>query len=202
MPTDREKFSEIYETGAWSEDYTVPLSGPGSSIRNSLPAINLITRLHSERAIRSILDIGCGDLSWLSSIETIRNGELEYFGIDIVSSVIESNHREYPWFRGSCEDALERRRLDADLVIAKDLVFHMTNAQISTLLNILRNSTWRFCLFSNYECNSNEARILDERYHFAEVNLALPPFSISRWSEMFARPAGGVFLLIEPHHLA
>lgn len=201
MATDRETFSNIYRTGAWSEQFSMPLSGPGSTVENSLPVIDIITTLHAEGSISSILDVGCGDLEWIQSVEPIRTRKLRYYGLDLVPEVIERNKAHHSWFRGACENALECRKFDADLVLIKDVAFHMTNPQISQLLEILRRSTWRYCLLSCYECASNEGRTLDSQYHFAEANLTLPPFGIDAWREKTVRPADGIFLLIEPHHL-
>lgn len=45
------------------------ISGPGSSVKNTTEARNLITTSIQKLQIKSILDLGCGDWNWFKLID-------------------------------------------------------------------------------------------------------------------------------------
>ena len=81
--------------GFWNHRYqTLPElgSGPGSRGYAAAGKNQLIKRTITEHGIRSILDVGCGDLCWLDD-EIIHASH--YIGLDVADVVIEANARRH-----------------------------------------------------------------------------------------------------------
>src|SRR5271170_437160 len=78
-------FETIYDKRVWGGG-----SGIGSSPRMAGSYMNFLQAFLNNNAIRSVVDIGCGD--WQFS-QFINWGERTYLGIDVVASVIETNRR-------------------------------------------------------------------------------------------------------------
>jgi SAM-dependent methyltransferase len=133
----RSRFEAIYERGIWQlgrDD--LPTSGDGSTLnatarlRASLPS--LLDRIDA----KILLDVGCGDFTWMRETFLSQN----YVGIDIVRSVIEKNQSFASATRAFiCLDALEDDLPDADTVLCREVLFHLSLADGKrALANILR----------------------------------------------------------------
>lgn len=73
-------FDSIYHHGTWNTDAegtNTPVSGPGSSA-DSGPVLAASVLLQegqlSELGVTSVLDIGCGDMSWIPLKTNLCNG--------------------------------------------------------------------------------------------------------------------------------
>lgn len=135
--TRRERFSQIYETGAWRHGRSdVPGSGEGStleatkSLRSSLP--DALRKLGTG----TLLDIGCGDFHWMKTVAL----PAKYIGLDIVESVIQENRVRYA-SEGCCfdvADAVTDPLPEADTVLIREVLFHLSlEDALSALSNIL-----------------------------------------------------------------
>lgn len=168
----REIFSHFYETNRWQDGESV--SGPGStleytrSIRAALPA------LFEQYGIRSILDAPCGDYNWFRHVP--RPG-IRYVGADIVGPMIQRNQERYGDATTSfIELDITRDPLPpADLWLCRDVLFHLSNADIFKALKNLERSDVRYVLTSTHPaCRSNGDIATGS---FRLLNLRLPPFS-------------------------
>lgn len=93
----KEIFENIYNNGVWNDGRTdIPLSGPGSSIENTKLTAKKLDIFIEKYKISSIIDIGCGDLTWTCKTDYFNNKEIAYCGIDIVESIISFNRKRYP----------------------------------------------------------------------------------------------------------
>jgi hypothetical protein len=127
------RFSRIYADGIWRNgEVDLPASGRGSSlaatetVRANLPAFL------NDLGVRTLLDIGCGDFTWMRTVALQQS----YVGVDIVRSVVEKNSIEF--------DSSNRRFLyanaitddlpDADAVLCREVLFHLSFADILQLL--------------------------------------------------------------------
>jgi SAM-dependent methyltransferase len=136
-------FEHYYQHNFWGDAESV--SGPGSNrqataaIRQQLPA--LFTGL----GIRNVLDAACGDFGWMKEI--VRHSHLTYVGCDIVPELVAENNRRYG------DDAIEFRVCDitragsirrADLILARDVLVHLSHYGINRALKNFRasGSTW------------------------------------------------------------
>ena len=83
---NKSKFTNIYRNGIWNDNRSeIPKSGPGSSVENTIVFRTFLDKLCNENDIKSIVDVGCGDLTWMPFTECFKN--LQYTGIDIVDFV-------------------------------------------------------------------------------------------------------------------
>jgi hypothetical protein len=140
-----EVFERIYRNHAWGG---VSRSGPGSDPIFTKPYIHFINSwLASHPEVRTIVELGCGDWSTTSQIEL---GERDYLGIDIVSSVVEENARRFGSARVRFlrSDFVGRPPPPADLLLAKDVLQHLSNASV---LKFLQSSLGlcRFAIITN-----------------------------------------------------
>ena len=88
------------------------------AVRQALP------ELVKSHAIRSMLDIPCGDFNWMQTLDL----RLEYVGADIVEELVLANQEKY----GATDKMFVRLNLvtdelpRADLVLCRDCLFHFS----------------------------------------------------------------------------
>ncbi len=181
------RFSAIYRNRVWLNDRrSGSLSGLGSegastaAIRRELPAE--LARLGAE----TLLDVGCGDFTWMNEVEL----PCRYIGIDIVPDVVAAAEMVY----GSATrsflvlDATSTPLPAADIVLCREVLFHLSFADIWRLLANVRRSGARFLIATNDTGHRINADILSGDFRL--LNLRRPPF---RFPEpRFAIPDRGV----------
>jgi hypothetical protein len=167
------RFDHIYKFGIWTHgDSTVPLSGEGSSlaatdsVRSALPA--LLTTLGA----RSLLDLGCGDFTWMRHVPL----EQSYIGVDIVESVIRENQRLYAGDTRSFLrlDATREPLPAADVVLCREVLFHLGFADCFAVLRRIRESGARYLIATTDEGTLFNADIASG--DFRVLNLRARPF--------------------------
>ena len=90
-------FEYIYNNGIWNnKNKDIPLSGPGSSIENTINVILFLDSFIYNNNIKNILDLGCGDLTWTINTKYFNDNNIVYTGVDIVGSLIEKHSLNYP----------------------------------------------------------------------------------------------------------
>ena len=85
---NRQIFNRIYKEKKWSNGKT-PLSGSGSTLRNTNRVRNLLDDFIKTNNVKSITDLGCGDLTWIKSTAFFNDHTIEYTGVDVVDTLIE-----------------------------------------------------------------------------------------------------------------
>ncbi len=128
------RFNTIYDKQIWQQggSRTAPGSGAGSSLvatavlRDVLP--NLLNELHAE----TLLDVGCGDFFWMQHVML----QQKYVGIDVVDAIIEANNSLYrrPGREFMLRDATVDELPEADVVMCRDVLFHLSFNDIGKLL--------------------------------------------------------------------
>ena len=168
MPdTMHDAFARAYKDARWHNG-----SGSGSSPANTRAYRKFLARYMADRAIRSVLDIGCGD--WQSSRLVDWTG-IDYLGVDVVPELVLRNsvlfERHNIAFRTG--DVLNGWDLpDADLVLCKDVLQHWPNAAVYELIEI-RLAGRRALL--TYDLGRQWADI--EPGGYRPLDLTRPPFS-------------------------
>lgn len=118
--------------GFWNERYRRQPwigSGPGSRGIAQHYKAELVRMALSKNDIRSVLDVGCGDMCWLRterlSVEDLSG--VQFVGLDISDVVVANNRRAFPRFGFKTLD-LTRDSLPqgADLVLCFDVLIHQT----------------------------------------------------------------------------
>src|SRR5438128_1973440 len=108
-------FSELYARDEWGGG-----SGPGSTLEYTRSYRAFVEQFVVEHAIRSVLDVGCGD--WQFSQQIDWKGA-RYVGLDIASGVIERNRERFPDVEFVQHDARDLDRYAGfDLLIVKDVL--------------------------------------------------------------------------------
>ncbi|WP_099864626.1 class I SAM-dependent methyltransferase [Pararhizobium haloflavum] len=170
--TMRDRFEEIYRTAEWEGGG----SGEGSHPVHTFGYRRFLGRFLRENAIRSVVDLGCGD--WQFSRRIDWRG-IDYQGFDVVPMVVEANQRRYGSDTIRFELAPDFENLpQADLIIAKDVLQHWSNASILDFLPVLQR--YRHALITNCvtpDGLSQNSDIADG--DFRPVDLRLEPFSMA-----------------------
>jgi len=131
-----EIFKGFYETGVWA--------GGKDYIDNGLHQAENIQRFLTGKEITSIVDVGCGHWTWQSVVEW---KDIEYIGIDCVSSVIRYNIDKCagldprPAFIQA--DVMTLNELPkADVLLVKDVFMNWDNLTILRFLKDVREFKW------------------------------------------------------------
>lgn len=168
-----DRFKGIYERGDWAVGGgDVPLSGTGSTLaateqlRAELPV--MLERLGAT----SLLDIGCGDFTWMRSLDL----PCAYIGVDIVPEVVAANIAAFASDRRSflVLDAVVDAVPRADTVLIREVLFHLSFADARALLRNVAASGCEWMMLTsdrgtgfNADIASGGARLL---------NLEIKPF--------------------------
>ncbi|MBK8083549.1 MAG: methyltransferase domain-containing protein [Devosia sp.] len=101
-------------------------SGPGSRGISADYKAELIARVIRERAVRTVVDVGCGDCCWLThpAVTDCFDGK-GYLGLDLAEAVVEQNRRRFAGMNFATFDLLTSPLpMTFDLVICLDVLIH------------------------------------------------------------------------------
>ena len=190
-------FFLIYKTNHWNKYEKVDknnllVSGPGS-IPGSVQTKNIIDNLDlfiKKNNIQSMLDMPCGDFSWMQDLIK-KNNSINYTGYDIVEDIISYNNKKYSKNNVSffCKDIINEKNFDNfDLIFIRDFFIHIDNASINTLLKNIKNSKVRFLACSNNNNEFNKDVVVGQHRN---VNLIIKPFYMKEIFHTFSEGVDG-----------
>ena len=190
-------FFLIYKTNHWNKYEKVDknnllVSGPGS-IPGSVQTKNIIDNLDlfiKKNNIQSMLDMPCGDFSWMQDLIK-KNNSINYTGYDIVEDIISYNNKKYSKNNVSffCKDIINEKNFDNfDLVFIRDFFIHIDNASINILLKNIKNSKVRFLACSNNNNEFNKDVVVGQHRN---VNLIIKPFYMKEIFHTFSEGIDG-----------
>tara|TARA_R100000008_G_scaffold16347_7_gene8046 strand:- start:980 stop:3652 length:2673 start_codon:yes stop_codon:yes gene_type:complete len=137
--------------------------------------IDFINNIIKTYNIKSINDIGCGFFAnWAHELNLEG---VEYTGFDIVPQTIEDNKNAYPDIRFYEWDAVTQPLPYADLIIARDLFFHLNNECLYKCLDQCKRSNSKYLLATHHkevEVNMEMEGILG----FRPCTLEKAPFNL------------------------
>lgn len=160
----RQTFTGIYENNLWKGDESV--SGKGSSLEQTEAVRRALPGLLRRFGIRSLLDIPCGDLNWISTVDF---GDTQYIGADIVPELVAEAglaHMADLRVLDITRDALPV----VDLVLCRDLLGHFSNRDVKLALHNIRLSGAKFLLSTTFPGRENTHDI--ETGQWRPINLA------------------------------
>lgn len=168
-------FEKIYNEEIWNGgNSSIPLSGPGSSLQNAFKCSEALNNFIYKNHIETVLDLGCGDLTWISKSPFFNDDNIEYTGVDIVSSLIDSHKSNYPSKKFYCEDLVNYKCLSkASIIILRDVIFHLKNDEILSIFENIRNH-FDYILITS--CNTTENTDKFDKFKFSRKNLHKSPF--------------------------
>lgn len=145
-----ESFDYIYLHGLWAGGASSMLSGTGSYGSWAEKFVALVNDFIRKHDVHTITDVGCGDFNVGRQICPLVD---HYNALDISREIIRINTERFRelsqvTFRqaNACADPLLR----ADLAIIRQVLQHLTNAQIETILQNVAQTGFRFVLIAEH----------------------------------------------------
>ena len=127
----KKAFEEIYRRGTWGKgDAGVGTSGSGSTLQSTTLYRQFLAEFMKRENVKSVVDAGCGDWEFSQAIDWTG---IDYRGYDIVESIVQTNKQKFekPNIRFFTGDIVEVELPPADLLIAKHVLQHLSNADIA-----------------------------------------------------------------------
>lgn len=132
-------FSAVYARKAWGDDGSVFYSGPGSAEEPVTKAYveMLAARFAAMPAKPRVLDLGCGDFR---VARQLLDHVASYTGVDVVPELVAHNNATYgsDRVRFICADIAADELPEADIVLVREVLQHLSNAQVAAILAKLR----------------------------------------------------------------
>ncbi|MBT9382571.1 class I SAM-dependent methyltransferase [Pseudooceanicola sp. CBS1P-1] len=161
-------------------------SGPGSALEAARPTLEMLARVIPEQGITSVLDLGCGDWNWMRHLGLPHVGgqRLRYTGWEASEALVSQLQDQFatPEIRFRLGDLTTEPFPQTDLVILRDVLFHLPQDMALRVLARLRRTT-RFLITTSFlgmpENEGLNAYLTIEGWGFYPINLAQPPFSLA-----------------------
>lgn len=172
--TSENVFTDIYQRGVWGSQW---FSGGGAETQNARSYVSFLQKFLRAKNIKTVVDVGCGD--WQFSQYVDWNG-ITYTGYDVVKHIIEINQERFaePGVVFIHADVLNTDLPQADLLICKDVLQHLSNSDVKHFLQQLQK--FQYCLITNdIERRNGSANNIDiERGAYRPLDLTMPPFNL------------------------
>ena len=180
----KNRFTIIHKNNYWDNNETV--SGPGSTLKNTVKLRKNLKEIIKIYKIKSILDAPCGDCNWIKNI--IIDSPIRYIGADIVPEVIKRNKKKFNNNKISFKEMdITREKLPkTDLFICRDFVFHLSFKDTYKFLKNLKNTSSKYILISNHFKNKKHSNLNKDinSGDFRKINIFQPPYNFNYKYEM------------------
>lgn len=160
-------------------------SGPGSSLEASVATRRLLRMCIDEMEVRSILDLGCGDWNWMRevSLRSQSGSPVTYRGWEAEESLVSELNAEFgnETTAFSCADIVVEEFPKVDLILARDVLFHLPTEMTLRILEKVRESTGLFMSTSFpgvLENTGIESYNDIDDWGFYKINLNVMPFDL------------------------
>ena len=145
--------------------------------------INDMKRYFRLKTVR-LLDMPCGDMQWMSRFLQTRD-DINYTGIDIVSSVIDHHRVTYarrPWTFRNVDIAADSTFVNNfHLILSRHMLQHLENATVFNILKKLSDNTRHpsFLLATKFSIDSKNVELKTHKLgRYRVLNLELAPFRL------------------------
>jgi hypothetical protein len=168
-----ERFRRIYETNLWSDPQT--RSGVGSNLDSTRVLRAELPRALRKLDARVLLDAPCGDLSWMQRVDL---GSVAYIGGDIVPEIVAANQQRWGGAnRRFIQLDLTRDELpDADVLLCRDCLVHLSYANIRAVFRNVARSAARYVLLTSFPGRGDNKDIEDGDWR--PLDFGAPPFDL------------------------
>jgi hypothetical protein len=168
----QERFERIYETNLWSDPES--RSGVGSGLDSTRAVRAELPGALRKLGVRVLLDVPCGDFTWMAHVDL---SGIEYIGGDIVPSIVEANQRVHATeSRKFVELDLTKDILpDADVLLCRDCLVHLSYANIRAVLANIARSNIRYILMTSFPGRGGNYDVVDGDWR--TLDFQAPPFS-------------------------
>lgn len=163
-------FRHAYERRLWG---AASPSGPGAALEQTATIRRALPALCRELGVRTLLDLPCGDCSWMSAVDL---GDVKYVGADFLPELVQAANERHG--RSGREfrvlDLLSSDLPACDLVLCRDCLVHFSFADVARATANLRRSgsTWLLTTTFTEQQANEDVRTGDWR----PLNLELAPF--------------------------
>ncbi len=171
-------FQSIYNNKLWNDGRKdIPLSGPGSSLANTSKCSKVLNDFIYSNNCKSVLDLGCGDLTWISKTSFFKDKDIKYTGVDVVESLISSHIVNYPEKKFLCKDIVKYNELEeVSLIILRDVIFHLTNKEILCIFCNIKNK-YEYIMITSNKNEKNKEEF--DKWRYSKKNIHIEPFNKS-----------------------
>ena len=158
------------------------ISGGGSTMSSTTAFRYFLPKYIKQYGIESILDIGCGDWHWMSTIRD-EFPEVDYEGWDASKDMIDPMTEKYGTenTRFEVKDIVDNVYPKVDMVIARDVLFHLKTDYLQRVLDNIRNAGVKYLLATTFpELKKNE-ELKPKKYEgwgFRPINLDIAPYNM------------------------
>ena len=154
------------------------LSGPGSHIANTGEVTTALNKFIFEHNIASILDLGCGDWNWFKNVERRC---ASYVGWDACPQMIADNCESHGCesVKFQTKDIVTEAYPPVDLIICRDVLFHMTEDLSIRVLDKIKSSCKYFLCSSFNDVKENFPH--RSGWGFYKINTNAPPFDLQEY---------------------
>lgn len=171
-------FTNIYKHGVWGRNsQNQGTSGEGSRLDTTEEYRAFLQEFLKAFHIKTVVDFGCGD--WEFS-QTINWNGIDYIGYDIVKTVIDRNIQKYATdhIKFYHANALNVKLPEADLLICKDVLQHLSNQKIKRFCDQMNK--FKYCLITN---DVNSETLTSDNHNIGDggyrrLDITQPPFNI------------------------
>lgn len=165
----KEIFEDIIKNWKWKKHPC----GPGSTLiytENLRQQLPLILKKYD---ITSMIDIPCGDFSWMNGVLFPKN--FKYIGADIVDFLIEDNREKYSGKEFQVIDITKDNIPDVDLLFCRDCLLHLSNENIIKTFQNIKRSNIKYIMMSNWFDEFDNFKDIPNGKH-RYLNFLEPPY--------------------------
>lgn len=167
-----ERFTSIYNDGIWFSNKE-SASGTGSTLEVTKKVREWLPEIIKELEIKTLVDMGCGDFNWMKEVKL----ECNYIGTDIVKSVIDNNILNYKKHNIDFihHNAIEQKTPNADAVICRDVLFHLSFNDCFSVLKNIQQSSAKYLITTSFKGIDLNKDIYSG--HFRKISLENEPYN-------------------------
>lgn len=148
------RMTEIYTQNEWGCPES--RSGPTSTLERTQELREKLSELFQTLGIETIVDIGCGDWSW---IQHVNLDSIQYLGIDIVTPLIEKLQNTYTKSNVKFQkmDVLQEPPETGDLWLCRDFLNILSLQQVSQFFPKFLESKTPYLALTTIETNEGSS---------------------------------------------
>ena len=169
----RERFEKIFATNLCADPDT--RSGVGSSLDSTRVLRRKLPDALRQLGTRVLLDAPCGDFAWMQHVDLTG---IDYIGGDIVPAIVAADQRKFgsDTRRFVTLDLTRDSLPDADVLLCRDCLVHLSYANIREVLMNVAHSTIRYILMTSFPGRGDNRDVVDGDWR--TLDFQAPPFSL------------------------